>query len=160
VTSNITTGNAIEGESVEGRGVVGRSDRDYGVCGHSNKIAGIRGSSDESRGVEGWAVKGDVVGISTTGNGVWGQTEGEGIGVQGTSKSGIGVFGKGGRLAALFDGEVEITERLKVAGVSFYVLYNRLITVENRVRYLEETEKVYQRLKILEEKVAALEGHH
>ena len=84
----------VLGESTDGRGVQGVSDADYGVRGHSNQIAGIRGSSNASRGVEGWATVAEgVVGITETGNAVWGQTDGPGIGVLGTSKGGTGVFG-------------------------------------------------------------------
>jgi hypothetical protein len=35
----------------------------------------------------------------------------------GTSKSGVGVHGKGGRLAGFFDGNVEVTGRLKIPGL-------------------------------------------
>jgi hypothetical protein len=110
------TGDGVLGESVDGRGVSGVSQTSYGIRGHSNKIAGIRGSSDESRGVEGWATNSEgVVGISTNGNGVWGQTEGVGTGVLGTSKSGIGVHGKGGQLAGFFEGDVEVTGDIRLA---------------------------------------------
>jgi hypothetical protein len=105
----------VVGESVSGRGVVARSDTDYGLRASSRASAGIRGSSVEGRGVEGWATKSEgVVGISTTGNGVWGQTDGPGIGVLGSSKGGIGVYGKGGRLAGFFEGDVEVTGDLRL----------------------------------------------
>jgi len=45
---------------------------------------------------------------------VWGQTEGSGIGVAGSSAHGIGVHGKGGRLAGLFEGDVEVTGDLRL----------------------------------------------
>ncbi len=92
--NNVTSGNAIEGTSVNGRGLVGKSEKDYGIRGHSAESAGIRGSSDKSRGVEGWATNSEgVVGVSTKGNGVWGQTDGPGNGVVGTSKTGAAVLG-------------------------------------------------------------------
>jgi len=56
-----------------------------------------------------------VVGISANGTGVWGQTEGAGIGVAGSSKDGIGIHGKGGRLAAFFEGDVEVTGDIRLA---------------------------------------------
>jgi len=100
----------VFGHSKTGRGGVAQSEADYGLRASSTKSAGIRGSSVEGRGVEGWATKSEgVVGISTDGNGVWGQTEGAGTGVLGTSKSGVGVHGVGGRLAGLFEGNVEVT---------------------------------------------------
>lgn len=88
------TGFGLLGESVNGRGVVAKSETDYGLRASSVKSAGIRGSSNEGRGIEGWAINSEgVVGISTNGSGVWGQTEGTGAGVLGTSKSGNGVLG-------------------------------------------------------------------
>lgn len=111
-----TSGPGLLGESTTGRGVIARSENDYGLRAASTKSAGIRGSSVEGRGVEGWATASEgVVGISATGTGVWGQTEGAGTGVLGTSKSGIGVHGKGGRLAALFEGDVEVTGDIRLA---------------------------------------------
>jgi hypothetical protein len=56
-----------------------------------------------------------VVGISANGNGVWDQTDGAGTGVVGTSKNGVGVHGKGGRLAGLFEGDVEVTGDIRLA---------------------------------------------
>jgi hypothetical protein len=65
--------------------------------------------------VEGWATKAEGVwGISTSGNGVSGNADGAGSGVVGTSKSGIGVYGKGGKLAAFFEGDVEVTGDLRL----------------------------------------------
>ena len=105
----------VVGKSVSGRGVVALSDTDYGLRASSRTSAGIRGSSVEGRGVEGWATNSEgVVGIGTSGTGVWGQTEGAGIGVAGSSTHGIGVHGKGGRLAGLFDGDVEVTGDLRL----------------------------------------------
>jgi hypothetical protein len=105
----------VRGDSTDGRGVEGSSVNDYGIRGESTKSAGIRGSSTAGRGVEGWGtVSEGVVGISTKGNGVWGQTDGAGHGVLGTSKGGIGVYGKGGRLAGFFEGDVEVTGDIRL----------------------------------------------
>lgn len=110
-----TAAAGVHGESTTGRGVVAISQEDYGLRASSTKSAGIRGSSTEGRGVEGWATNLEgVVGISANGTGVWGQTEGEGIGVAGSSKGGIGIHGKGGRLAALFEGDVEVTGDIRL----------------------------------------------
>lgn len=110
------TGIGVLGEAKDGIAVSGTSQTSYGIRGHSNKIAGIRGSSDLSRGVEGWANGSSegVVGVSKAGNGVWGQTDGAGTGVLGTSVKGIGVHGKGGKLAGLFEGDVEVTGDLRL----------------------------------------------
>ena len=111
-----TSAAGVHGESKSGRGVVAISESDYGLRASSTKSAGIRGSSVEGRGVEGWATNSEgVVGISTNGTGVWGQTDGAGIGIAGSSTSGIGVHGKGGRLAALFEGDVEVTGDIRLA---------------------------------------------
>jgi hypothetical protein len=110
VEGESSAGWGVYGHSKTGRGVVAGSETDYGLRAFSTKSAGIRGSSVEGRGIEGWATKAEgVVGISTNGNGMWGQTDGAGTGVVGTSKSGIGVHGAGGRLAGLFEGNVEVT---------------------------------------------------
>ena len=109
------SGPGLLGESTNGRGVVARSETDYGLRAASTKSAGIRGSSVEGRGVEGWATDAEgVVGISTNGSGVSGQSEGEGVGVAGWSKGGIGVHGKGGRLAGFFEGDVEVTGDIRL----------------------------------------------
>lgn len=115
VAGRSQTSIGVRGDSTDGRGVEGSSANNYGIRGHSGKSAGIRGSSDEGRGVEGWATNSEgVVGISTNGNGVWGQTEGAGVGLLGTSLSGIGVYGKGGRLAGFFEGDVEVTGDIRL----------------------------------------------
>jgi hypothetical protein len=66
--------------------------------------------------VEGWSTSGEgVVGITQTGNAaVWGQTQGAGSGVLGNSAHGIGVYGKGGRLAGFFEGDVEVTGDIRM----------------------------------------------
>jgi hypothetical protein len=105
----------VSGTSVSGRGVVGNSQSAYGVSGDSQTSAGVRGTSVQGRGTEGWSTSSEgVMGISTSGNGVWGQTTGSGDGVLGTSALGVGVHGKGGRLAGLFEGDVEVTGDLRL----------------------------------------------
>jgi hypothetical protein len=109
------TGPGVSGSSTSGRGVVGNSTSAYGVSGDSQTSAGVRGTSVSGRGTEGWSTSTEgVMGISNTGNGVWGQTPGAGDGVLGTSAHGIGVHGKGGRLAGLFEGDVEVTGDLRL----------------------------------------------
>jgi hypothetical protein len=141
------TDNAVVGVATGGRGVEGWSDAQYGVAGESKQSAGVRGTSAQGRGVEGWSdnnwgvggfskksvgVHGQsdsapgVIGKSTNGRGVegWSDTQfgvaGESKqsdGVFGTSATGVAVHGKGGRLAGLFEGNVEITGGLNVAGL-------------------------------------------
>ena len=110
-----TAGVGVMGNSQINIGVDGDSKTSYGVRGRSNSFAGVIGMSDLSRGVEGWANASEgVVGISKTGNGVWGQTDGAGAGVLATSKRGIGIHGKGGKLAGFFEGDVEVTGDIRL----------------------------------------------
>jgi hypothetical protein len=52
---------------------------------------------------------------STTGGaGVWGEHKGAGSGVVGVSNSGAGVYGKGGRVAGFFEGDVEVTGDIRM----------------------------------------------
>jgi hypothetical protein len=76
--------------------------------------------------VEGWATNAEgVVGISTNGTVVWGQSEGVGHGLLGTSKTGVGVYGKGGRLAGFFEGDLEVTGDIRLTNADcaedFYI---------------------------------------
>ena len=115
VSGTSVSNNGVVGSSTTGRGVAGASQSAYGVSGDSQSSAGVRGTSISGRGTEGWSNTAEgVMGISTTGNGVWGQTAGAGDGVLGTSVHGIGVHGKGGRLAGLFEGDVEVTGDLRL----------------------------------------------
>lgn len=97
---NSTTGtdNAIVGYATDGRGVEGWSDKAYGMAGDSKHGAGVRGTSDKAPGVEGWST--------------------EGAGVFGTSTNGFSIHGHGGRLAGLFEGDVQIDGGLIAAGVN------------------------------------------
>ena len=134
VAGSSKTGVGVHGSSTDGRGVEGWSDTQYGVAGESKKSAGIRGTSADGRGVEGWSTKSEgVVGFSTTSTGVWGNTEGAGTGVAGTSKGGIGVHGKGGRLAGLFEGNVDITGNLTIQNVSIQIWLQRIVHLEQQV---------------------------
>lgn len=87
-----------------------------------------------------------VVGLGFNGHGVWGQAQGPGAGVLGTSKSGagvvgiseaddgVGVIGRGKRLAGLFEGDVKITNDLEITrfltvnGVKFFYFGKRAST--------------------------------
>jgi hypothetical protein len=89
-------GFGVLGESVNGRGVVATSETNYAIRGHSTKLSGIRASSNDGSGVEG-------------------EARGAGTGVIGTSTSGVGVYGKGGRLAGLFEGDLEVTGDIRLA---------------------------------------------
>ena len=124
-------GESTKGEAVRGVGhspvhgaVVGTCDNAApGVFGESAKGEGVRGVSHS-------AVHGGVVGTcDSEAAGVYGEsTAGEGVrgvshsaahgGVVGTNDhpEGIGIFGKGGRLAGRFEGDIEVTGDVRLTG--------------------------------------------
>jgi hypothetical protein len=117
-TSNDATVPAVRGENtangdgvvgVGRRGVVGTSDTFQGVFGKSIDNAGVVGESDKLHGMFG-------VGHNPNGGGVFGTNDTGGFGVIGVSEHGIGISGKGGKLAGRFEGDVEVTQVLRVAG--------------------------------------------
>lgn len=106
----------VFGESNTSRGVHGTSNTHLGVSGDSQRGPGVRGTSVENRGTEGFSTNLEgVVGISKQSTGVLGIGEASGTGVIGQSTSGIGVHGKGGRLAGFFEGDVEVTGDIRLA---------------------------------------------
>jgi hypothetical protein len=111
------SGPGVLGSSQTGNGVQGESHSNYGVAGFSQTFPGVRGTSVSGRGLEGFSTSGDgVVGMTVNGSqAVWGQTDTAATGVLGTSGHGVGVWGKGGRLAAFFEGNVEITGDLRMS---------------------------------------------
>ena len=82
--------NSAKGVGVQGNGP------EVGVSGFSREGTGVRGSSEAANG---------LVGFSRSGNGV-----------EGHSADGVGIVGKGGRLAARFEGDVETTGNLIMKG--------------------------------------------
>jgi hypothetical protein len=126
-----SSGNGVFGSSKKANGVVGYSSSEHnagvagvndegngnGVYGHSAKNDGVLGvtTGDGKAGVTGVCDTGNgngVYGHSKNGNGVVGNSLSvDHAGVAGTNDNpvGIGVYGKGGRLAALFEGNVEVT---------------------------------------------------
>ena len=108
------------------RGVVGQSDTFQGVVGKSRDNAGVVGESDKQHGVFGVthstfagvfgtsdAGGSGVAGDSKAGRGVHGGSE-TGVGVLAESQRGIGIVGKGGTLAARFEGDVEVTGDIRL----------------------------------------------
>jgi hypothetical protein len=112
-----------------GPGVYGAS-RGTGVWGASQTWMGVYGNSQSQTGGAGVMGEGTgpgVIGKSQTGHGVygetastaggagvWGEHKGKGVGVFGGSSGGIGVYGKGGQLAARFEGDVEVTGDIRL----------------------------------------------
>jgi hypothetical protein len=107
---------AILGENTDGGdGVVGKGRR--GIVGDSPTGVGVFGISQDGAGVEGHSDKFHAIsGITHSGfAGVFGVSDAGGTGVAGESNHGIGVHGKGGRLAGLFQGDVEVTGDIRLA---------------------------------------------
>jgi len=128
------------GESTARAGVQGMSKPGPGVFGTSlgttADTAGVFGENTNETtaagpGVYGKSRAAGVWGLSTTWHGVYGETQsttggagvcgehtGGGHGVAGISDSGAGIFGKG-RVAGLFEGDVEVTGRIGGTHCSF-----------------------------------------
>jgi hypothetical protein len=142
-TGVLGTGDAVGvfGTSETGRGVVGTARTATAVEGNSVSADGVVGTSETRRGVVGISkIATAVEGNSVSGAGVWGDSK-SGEGVHGQTQSatfaavaafmlnpngvgaalyaenrgqGVGVFAKGGRLAALFEGDVEVTGDIRL----------------------------------------------
>jgi hypothetical protein len=114
-------GFGVYGEGLTGgSGVVGKSKGWHAVGGFSESTTGGAGVYAEATGP-------GVIGVSKTwhgvygetpsttgGAGVWGEHKGSGSGVAGVSHSGAGVYGKGGRVAGFFEGDVEVTGDIRL----------------------------------------------
>jgi hypothetical protein len=107
------TVNGVHGMSESGIGVMGTSERGSGVWGRSKSSSGVGGASDSGAGVHGVSTAGlGVRGDADNGDGVFGFSKTV-TGVHGMSERGVGVHGKGGRLAGLFEGDVEVTGNIR-----------------------------------------------
>jgi len=107
VTGRSSTNTGVSGESVSGVGVHGIGHT--GVFGESKDFVGVSGLSHDPNNA-------GVMGVND--NGGWGVTgrSSTNTGVSGESVSGVGVHGKGGRLAGLFEGAVQIAGDLQLHG--------------------------------------------
>lgn len=83
--------------------------------------------------------------------------KGDGTGIVGVSQGGVGVWGKGGRLAGVFEGNVEITGDLTVQGVSIQSLRQQMAGLQSTVDGLQSTvDWLLSRVNELQLTVAAL----
>jgi hypothetical protein len=124
VEGRCETGDGVYGTGV--RGVVGESRKFQGVYGTSTENAGVVGESHQFVGVYGVGHVPDHAGVfgindrggpgiegsSERGLGAWGHSE-TGDGILGTSAEGVGIRARGGSLAAMFEGDVEVTGNLR-----------------------------------------------
>lgn len=83
---------------------------------HTGGGTGVVGESKGGDGIFGTGAHNGVVGRSAAAehSGVWADNTGAGYGVAGTSAAGIGVFASGGRLAAQFVGDVEVSGDIRL----------------------------------------------
>jgi hypothetical protein len=114
--------------------VVGKSELKNGVFGSSRAQTGVIGQSETFIGVSG---VGKLIGVS-----------GESGGAEG-----IGIHGKGGRVAGLFEGNVEIMGSLTVRGVDLDTLLQRLAQLEEQDSNLQQ---LVQSVEILKQNVDRL----
>jgi hypothetical protein len=104
-------GCGVLGETVNGFGVCGISDNHEGVRGASKNGVGVSGSSDQGEGVHGETQSPNLAAIAAfilNPNAVGAALHAENRG------KGVGVFAKGGRLAGLFEGDVEVTGDIRL----------------------------------------------
>jgi hypothetical protein len=147
--------NPINGEAPTTAGVTGFSNTGPGVLGYSAQVPdGSMPGSGESDGVQGISDGNGVHGISfgSAASGVWGENQGGGFGVSGstsggtpglgggtsgagvwgntrdatgvmgTSTNGVGVFGRGGSYAGIFDGDVMVNGNLNIGSQGDVIL--------------------------------------
>ena len=110
------SGVGVNGISESGDGVVGTGRR--GVVGFSQTFQGVSGKSIENAGVVAESDKFHAVFAichDPNNGAVFGENKNGGFGVVGVSETGIGVAGRGGRLAGRFDGDVEVTGDIRLA---------------------------------------------
>lgn len=135
--SSATGHNGVAGvnEDGNGNGVYGRSKRASGVYGESAEFNGVLGVSKANghSGVAGIHDDGDGIGVygrSKNREGIYGETQsatiaaitalmlnpsGVGAALHAENRGqGVGVFAKGGRLAGLFEGDVEVTGDIRL----------------------------------------------
>jgi hypothetical protein len=101
-------GVGVWGESTDWLGIFGYSKLGHGVWGESPNGSGVVGVTKRWHGVFG------VTESIEGGVGVWGEHKTTGTGVVGLSASGVGVHARGGRLAGLFEGDIEVTGDIRL----------------------------------------------
>jgi hypothetical protein len=153
-----SSGDGVRGTSKSGSGVHGFSETEYGVKGESNSGRGVAAFSDTNYGLR--AVSRTLAAArcsSTNGNGVEGEAGGSGAGIVGTSTGGIGVFGRGGRLAGRFEGDVEVTGDIRLVNADFAEDFDVVEETEpGEVMVLTETGALQPSRKAYDKKVVGV----
>jgi len=151
-------GDGVRGTSKTGNGVHGISETAYGLRGESNSGRGVAAFSDTNYGLR--AVSRTLAAArcsSTNGNGVEGEARGAGTGIVGTSVTGVGVFGKGGRLAGRFEGDVEVTGDIRLTNADFAEDFNVIEDAEpGEVMVLTATDTLQPCTKAYDKKVVGV----
>ncbi len=150
----------------DGCGVAGASQRGDGMRAttHSAARSGIFAqNTSRDASPEGTPGGNGVFGLSLVPNasGVFGAHNNAGTGVCGLSRDGIGVWGIGGRLAAKFDGNVEVNGTLSVNGQpitdTLRQLFDMIAGLEGQVSRLQSDVGGLQgQLAVLQGQVATL----
>jgi hypothetical protein len=101
-----------------------------------------------------------VFGIThSTFAGVYGASDAGGAGVAGESSTGIGVHGKGGRLAALFEGDVEVTGDIRLTNADCAEDFDVIETAQvepGTVMVLGEEGTLFQSQQAYDKRVAGV----
>lgn len=137
-----------------------------GARGVSKGGVGVAGSGVD--GVVGEGTHNGIVGRSKAAghSGIWADNSGGGKGVAGTSdgEGGVGVYGRGKRLAGQFEGDVEINGKLSLQGVDVInrlamalKLEDKLANVGNVTQLQNQVNSALSQLQTANLKIAALE---
>lgn len=158
ISHSSNNGGVIGINDAGGFGVIGRGR--VGVSGESETFQGVLGTSTENAGVVGDSKKFHAVfGIShdVKNAGVFGTNDKGGFGVIGVSEKGIGISGKGGKLAGQFEGNVEVTGSLFVGGVNVAAQLQRIQQLEQQLEQQgADVRQLVERVRGLEVTVAIL----
>lgn len=140
----------MRGQSNNGTGIVGASKNGIGVYGESNNSVGVLASSDTHEGMHAQTKSETLAAVAAF------QLNPEGVGAAVHAENrgkGIGVFAKGGRLAGLFEGDVEVTGKLKIGG--HYIDPEKVVTKEELQELQKEIQKLWETIVIVAKSIPA-----
>jgi hypothetical protein len=171
-TQSVARAGVIGINTVAGVGVKGVSDAhdavqgfsksaDHaGIAGANTAGVGVRGLSDAHDGVQGFTKsnqKAGVVGTNTgNGEGILGQCD-NGVGVRATSTHGTGLVASGGKLAGLFDGDVNVRGHLTVNAIPVALVGQDAALQQGFLSLAARVASLEQLVGNLQQELAALE---